>query len=777
MAIYSCRSNTTVNTNYYVDYTASRAGNTTTLNFSLKFVLGSATGLGLRNSRDAEIYVDGSLVKKIEVKNKDTNWSYGTTHYKDISFSIPTTNVVSVNKTCKIKIVVGAYTTGIDSCLWTIYPANFNITIPAAPNAAPIAPTSLTTDLTTYKPGDNIVLTWTGGSDGENNINSYIIEESNYPFSSWNILIKNPIAIGSGSYTTVCPDTRGIQKKYRIKLLDSLNASSNWKESAIILIKSAPLAPTQPIPNVNNVVPGEKIKLSFSKNSSGYQNINNFKVAMKLNGSSSWYNNQQIMGQGSSSPIQINTSGWTIGKTWIFYIKAIDDFGEESEWSQPSNPVSIIAPIVLPPINQEPPSVAITGEYANMGTYEIIKTTKIMNQLKQLDLYRAKYIPSNRTGLNQNAWCFHGGLAQGWVIANNPLFSVFETKTNKLSSTYRVKKQNISINTNTYPYFSFQYSIINKSLSFIAGLYPSSSVINISTVLAQLGVTNIDETSDPSFILIGSYRFCPKVTYVEGTGYTSTYQTFLKYFNSFIKHCKEIYPPEFTIIFYCSDGTSYGLQAIKKSYYNFFSINIASVVSNKTITSVLISATIPSEFPINNNDIKAFQVLYDYIKFDDINVFSQAPIRFDIIKASDENTMRDVVESFLGLNSSTAKWSDKKNRVKASSDLVEATYLENYREKLAPIMDTCKTCDNFTCTCNGISYGGISCSACDAAPGLGSDAGVPCTQCFSTTYSYSVCSCYSPMNALSLGCKCGYASTPMCNGYTCWCNSGTKYVW
>lgn len=772
MATYSCRSNTSAYTNYYIDYSTSRVENTTTFSFTMKIVQGSASGLGTGNSRNAEIYFDNVLVRTVLVKPATENWAYGTSHTINFSASITTTNTVATNRSCKIKVVVGSSTTGIDSLLWTTYPANFTVIAPAAPNTAPTAPTAFSTDASVYKPNDAIVLTWSGAVD--TNIASYTIEESNSPYTSWEATTSAATSSGSGSTTITCPNTRGVTKKYRIKMTDDFGAVSEWMESNAISIKLLPSAPTSLSLSSTTVPTGTAIKISFIKSSQGYQAINNYEAIMINAETSAWYNGRQVMGSSTVSPITVGTAGWTVGYSWRFSIVSVDDFGERSEPSAVSSIIDIIDVVSAAPISELP--IVVNGVYLN--TFDVIKTTKIMNQLKQIDLYRAKYLAAGKIGSSQNAWCFHGGKAQGWTATNNSGFSTFDSKLDKLCTTDKITKGNLSISTVTYPYLSFKYTLNYKALDdTITKLYASDEIVSISAVLGSLGVSNIDITTDPSYILINSFRFCPKKTYSATLSYTIKYIDFLTYLKKYIQYIKEIYPVSFTVVLTCSDSSTYTISNIPNSYYGYYIANVATVTSNKIITNIVISAGYPTSFPINNNPIKAFQILYDYVKFDDTNVFTNAPVRWELVSASDENDMRSAVETYLGLTESTAVWSDGVHRVKKNQDIANNSHLENYGESMEDIIGACQSCDLFTCSCNETTYGRITCNVCDGTPGVGADAGIPCTRCYTTTYTYQTCTCYSPANALDVGCNCGYASTPMCNGHTCWCNSGTKYTW
>lgn len=252
------------------------------------------------------------------------------------------------------------------------------------------------------------------------------------------------------------------------------------------------------------------------------------------------------------------------------------------------------------------------------------------------------------------------------------------------------------------------------------------------------------------------------------------YKDFLRSFERYIKYLRIEYPVLFEVKVTCKDKSTYIISDIT-SHYDYYITNIGELTSNKIVSTIEISAKYPEDFPLKNEKFNAFQVLYDYVKMDSTNVFHDAPINWNIVSSTEENNMRIATETYLGINENTALWSDKRKRVKGYKDVVVTSVLDNYGEKLKPIIDKCRNCDIFTCTCNGISYGRVSCLACDAKPGVAGDKATPCS-CYATTYTKQTCTCYSPMNALNSRCKCGYATTPMCNGYTCWCNQGTKHV-
>jgi hypothetical protein len=737
-------SNTSVYTNYYVTVDCSRSGNTTALSFDLDLVLASDVSLGAADSRRARFLVGNEQIGILTLKNTGTTWTAGSTHSYQAVFDAFTPEAYASLR--EVRIVIDALSGTLDAT-WTD-PLPFLVDIPALPEPE-LAPTAIFTDETVYLPGAVITVSWTMATPAA----FYELCYSDAPYASWYTLAVT----ANTYYLDTATSWRGQSHKYRVVAVGG--NTTDWLESLPVTVKKLPPAPAGLSLSAAVIAPGALVEASFNPVLPVYGTAERYELGLTVNGLP--YNNDQVLARDALSPITLPTAGLS-NAAYGVRIRTIDSYGEASAWSAAAS-LTIREPVFG--LNQSlDPVFTVTApenpQSASAG-YDTVGLSRVMRQLKQVDLYRAKYLDANLA--DQNAWCFHGGQVQGWTGLVRPLLDPCSTRARAallLTTALPVEITGLSLDVAVRPYLSLAYILRWQRVTLAAEALAPEDTVSFTAKLNNLGLT---VTTDPASggLLLGNYQFCSRQESLGQAG-----SVFRLRLAQYIQYVRAMAPLQLQMTVTLDSRAV--VYLLPQSPYGYARLDLTDLAPG-TVTGLAIEP-LPGTVPGFYN----CQLGLEYVKLDTTDVFVSAPLRYSLAGASDENAVRAVVEQYFGLTSQTAVWSDGLPDARIG-DTIAAAWLENFEAELADKLTACGTCDVFTCTCNGLHYGAASCTACHGTPGLGADTGTPCTQCYTASYTTRTAQC--PSNVIDLGCKCGYASNPMCNTNTCQCNAGTAYRW
>jgi len=156
----------------------------TRIRLNATFTLGSGTGLGTGNSRNLTLEVrssGGTLLAStsVEIKDRYTVWNGSTSYYGQLELDIPYQSGVTLLLTAKL--IIGAHTTGVDSCRWdatanTNFPSQVGISWPVY-NTAPTWPggAAATLNLSGVIPENTtqLTLSWSAATDAQGDALTY----------------------------------------------------------------------------------------------------------------------------------------------------------------------------------------------------------------------------------------------------------------------------------------------------------------------------------------------------------------------------------------------------------------------------------------------------------------------------------------------------------------------------------------------------------------------------------------------------------------------------
>lgn len=747
-------SDTSPYTNYYVDITMERVGNTTTLTVALDVVLANSATLAEGVTREAQFYIGGQKVATQLIKPALTVWTGGSTYNFLQTIDVYNPETLASERWMKILILPASGSEPASECLWS-NPDSFVISLPARPITVLNVPT-VSVEKTIVLPSESIRVTWTPPTDP---VTDYELMSRTSLQADW-----VPLAVTADlQYIDTDLPPRGQQKRYSIRsrLAGDPVITSDWATTAAVTVKPLPDQITGIRLSVSQAPVGWPVQVTYPAISGAVA----YEAVVKQG--SVFFNNQQILGRSTTTTLDLETSLLEAGKDYLVCVRAIDSYGEAGLWSTQAIGLSMRERVFESFDDAAEPFLA-GGEYIKKAgdAFQTVGLKRIMRQLKQLDLYRAKYIGPDIADSARKSWCFHGGKQQSW---SGSTLTMTDPKSGISKKLLKIDtSRTVNINTTTYSTFSFAPVIRYDRISDLLVKHVKEEIIQVVPALRLLTGREPLVDSTGIYVTFGSEA---QHLFMKGTGSATIPKSeFSLQLGKLIDYTRSIFPLTYVVGFnntsYLAPGNEHGVVA--------FQLDSATL---GTVTKVSITARFgPSAWGANPTTQELANFFgnthgIEYIKFDSINVFSYAPYQYVTVSPTHENNVRALAEEFFGISEQMVLWSDGKHRA-LDFDTISQAWLPAFYEEFPQLVSGCKTCDIFTCQCNGLHYGRVYCTACHSSGGSGADAGNPCTRCFTSRYSYTYATC--PGNIVT-NCKCGYGSNTKCNGNTCKCN-GSRHL-
>lgn len=328
--ITSTASSPTVN--YILNWQITRLNNTQVqIEFYVKSTLGtSASTLGLGIGLTGTISGSGFSFSHT-IKSDTVAWS-GVGPYNSTTKTYTVSSSSSGNVNFSLQVTrFGSYSGTAGTGSWS----NVSFfTMPELQNTAPSAPTSFSFSSNPYQGGSSVNVSWSGASDNENNISYFNFAAYSSGGAS---LASSTVSStdGSADYTftpSLSLVPRGSSFYVKVQTVDKGGLSSGWAQSGSCTCNILPVLISGSGNTTTTLIePGTAIPLTFSGSFS--KTISSYEVLMQ-DGTGAWYNGGQVIATGTSSPINVSTTGWsryngteTSGK-WKFFIRGKDSVGD-----------------------------------------------------------------------------------------------------------------------------------------------------------------------------------------------------------------------------------------------------------------------------------------------------------------------------------------------------------------------------------------------------------------------------------------------------------------
>ena len=288
------------------------------LNWSV--TTGSATALGTSSSnwRNLRLYTaSGALITEQQIKASTTYWHSSKTYSGAWTFRFGH----GQNNAGTASVYVRTNTDGTQSCIWTQYCPNFDISYSLySTDIGTASGLSITPGI--YE--NTVTLKWSKAPAGINN--ALVYQGVRYKVNG---VEQTGIQIGLESTYTLNTSgiARGATLQFAIRTYGERNMTLSGY-SGTVTKNRAPNQPTSPTVPKTSYIPGDTIRVSFTNTGDADGNLSGFEVATDQN--------ETIVGTRAGSTVtyvDVSTTGWAQGIQRRFRVRGYDAFGIRSAWS------------------------------------------------------------------------------------------------------------------------------------------------------------------------------------------------------------------------------------------------------------------------------------------------------------------------------------------------------------------------------------------------------------------------------------------------------------